>query len=325
MVKKTEQNSSAADRPVFRSNAWIWMVALVLFAGAITWVLHIRKDSLFGVRRPELRNEVRITNDGLPKAGLVADRTRLFFSQHSSQDWSLVQKSLAAGSSVTVLPTSIADPKILDISTDSELLVSSGGAEQKKPELRVVPGSGGTARRLGIYSSVAAWAPDGKIVFSQGRDFYRAEHEGSHQVKFGSALGSPSFLRVSPDGSRIRFTIGDPLVSTTMWEIQSDGTGMRMLLPLPGGPGQPCCGNWTLDGKYFVYENRGDLWVVPANGPVTAKLNPPVQLTSGPRAYHNPVPGRDGRTLYVLGTMRPTATGAESGAQEIYAFQLRLP
>ena len=325
MVKKIEQNSSAADRPVFRSNAWTWIVALVLFTGAVTSVLYIRKDSLFGVRGPELRNEVQITNDGFPKAGLVADRTRLFFTQHSSQGWSLVQKPLTAGSSTTILPSSIADPKILDTSPDSELLVSSGGAEQKKSELWVVAGSGGVPRRLGIYSSVAAWAPDGKIVFSQGRDFYRAEHEGNHPVKFASALGPVSFLRVSPGGSRIRFTIGDPLVRTTMWEIQSDGTGMTMLLPLPGGPGQPCCGNWTLDGKYFVYENSGDLWVVPANGSVTAKLNPPVQLTSGPRAYHNPVPGRDSRTLYVLGTMRPTAAGAESGAQEIYAFELRLP
>lgn len=274
---------------------------------------------------PKLGERIQITNDGLPKDGLVADRSRLYFIQRPVQGAPQLQAYPIAGGPGTVIDAAIPEPRILDVSPDSELLVSSGKLGPGDPPLWVVPASGGVPRRLGqIRAAAAAWMPDGKILFSRGRDLYRAEHDGSQPVKVATTPGPISFLRVSPDGIRMRFTMGDPPRSA-IWDAQADGTAMKPLVPLPGGPAQACGGRWTPDGKYFVYESAGDLWMIVGTGPISGRVNPPAQLTSGPLAYHDPVPGRDGRKLFAIAGVRPAAEGMKSSSEEIYAFDWQLP
>ncbi len=300
------------------------VIAVLLCLAGLALRYRERKQAARPPAQPGVGSIRQITNDGLPKKNLVGDGSRLYFNEPSHGGQVVVQIDGTASQQAAVMPPSLANANILDVSRESELLISMPQPANAVP-IWVMAASGASPRRLGDLSAQAAtFEPNGKIVFSMGNALYRAEHDGSNPVKFASALGPVSFLRISPDGSRIRFTIGDPAVRTTLWEIHSDGAEMKMLLPLPRGPGQPCCGRWTPDGKYFVYENQGDLWIMPANGPVTAKLSPPVQLTSGPRAYHDPVINRDGRTLYAIGEMR-TAAGADRGVQEIFTLQLRLP
>jgi hypothetical protein len=268
---------------------------------------------------PKLGERIQITNDGLPKDGLAADGSRLYFIQRPVKGPPKLQAYPIAGAASTVIDAAIPKPSILDVSPDSELLVSSGNVGSGDLPLWVVPASGGVPHRLGqIRGAAAAWMPDGKILFSKGRDLYRTEHDGSKPVKVASTPGPISLLRVSPDGTRMRFTMGD-LPRSTIWEAQVDGTGMKPLVPFPGGPAQACCGRWTPDGKYFVYESAGDLWMIVGTGPVSNRVNPPVQLTTGALAYHDPVPARDGRKLFAFAGARPAADGARS-SEEVYAF-----
>jgi Tol biopolymer transport system component len=69
---------------------------------------------------------------------------------------------------------------------------------------------------------------------------------------------------------------------------------------------QECCGNWTADGKYFVFQaTRGGItgiWAVSEemlSSPTSNLL--PVQLTSGPIRFTAPLPSRDGKQIFAIG------------------------
>jgi len=99
---------------------------------------------------------------------------------------------------------------------------------------------------------------------------------------------------------------------------------MLPVLPLPGGLPQVCCGNWTPDGRYFVYEDAGQLWIVATARQASGRISMPVQLTSGPLTYHDPVPSREGKRVFAIGG-QPRTDRKEISAQEVYAFDLQLP
>jgi hypothetical protein len=104
----------------------------------------------------KLRERIQITNDGVPKDGLVADRSRLYLIEHPPQGPPRLQAFPIAGGPGTVIDVAIPKPVILDVSPDSELLVSSGKVGPGDPPLWVVPASGGIPRRLGQIRSTAA-------------------------------------------------------------------------------------------------------------------------------------------------------------------------
>ena len=239
-----------------------------------------------------------MTNDALPKTNLVTDGAGLYFNK-SSFDRSLPMRMSARGGEVVPINTAVTNPKILDISPQSELLVSSAGGETGNDPFWVV--SAGSERRIGdVLGHDAVWAPNGALVFVRGDDIYIAEHYGANPRKLATAPGPPFSIKFSPDGSRMTFTIGDPNKNSTMWEAQADGSAMRPIFPRPGwnAPPEPCCGKWTPDGKYFVFENGGDIWIV---ADLFGRFSEPVQLTSGPLRFHDPLPSKDGKKLFVVG------------------------
>jgi Tol biopolymer transport system component len=180
-------------------------------------------------------------------------------------------------------------------------LISSGGAEMDNVPFWMVSTPTGSARRMDeVLGHDAVWEPGGALVFVNGKDLYIAEHDGANPRKLVEAQGPPFSLRFSPDGSRLRFTIGDPNSRSTMWQVRADGSGMVPVLPLPGWKAAPapCCGTWTPNGKYFVFVVAGDIWVV-ADRP--GKYFEPVQLTSGPLRYGGLVPSIDGKGLFAIG------------------------
>jgi len=158
----------------------------------------------------------------------------------------------------------------------------------------------------------AAWLPDGKLVFAKGADVFLAEHDGSNAHKLLTAPGPPSGIRLSPDGSRIRFTVatftfmGPTEVGgvSSLWEARADGTNPHPLLPDWNNPPQECCGNWTSDGEYFVFQSTrnglSSLWALADQHPFWRKVTrDPVQLTTGPLNFGSPVLSRDGKKLFV--------------------------
>ena len=216
------------------------------------------------------------------------------------------------------LPVPFDASVILDISPNaSELLVMSfSDNPDTNHALWAMPVLGGSPRRLGNVRSVfAAWSPDGKkLVFAEGSDLYLANYDGTNPQKLVTVPGIPGWVlsfipgwpRWSPDAKRIRFSLQDPqTLSFALWEVSSDGTNLHPLLPGWNNPSAECCGVWTPDGKYFVFQStrngRTDLWAVRENISLFQRAtHDPVQLTTGPMSFLGPNTSRDGK-LFALG------------------------
>src|SRR5207244_12348755 len=125
--------------------------------------------------------------------------------------------------------------------------------------------------------------------------------------KLVTASGLPVWPRYSPDGTRLRFTVIDfKSSSASLWEVSADGSHLRALLPGWNSPPAECCGTWTPDGKYFVFQstrnNRTDIWAIREETGFFHKTSrEPMRLTTGPIDFSSPVPSRDGKKLFVIG------------------------
>jgi Tol biopolymer transport system component len=113
--------------------------------------------------------------------------------------------------------------------------------------------------------------------------------------------------RWSPDGARIRFTLYDTTGFSSLWEVGADGRNLHhLLLNLPGDP-PVCCGDWTPDGRYFIVtsrqENIANLWLVQEKSDWLHRIDHrPLPLTVGPISYYRPLPSRDSKTIFAVGT-----------------------
>jgi len=120
----------------------------------------------------------------------------------------------------------------------------------------------------------------------------------------------PDWVRWSPDSRRIRFSVQDPrTLSFTLWEVSADGSNLHALLPGWNNPPAECCGTWTRDGKYFLFQStrngRTDLWAIPEAGNLFRRASwKPMQLTAGPMSFLSPDASRNGRDIFALGVQR---------------------
>ena len=74
-------------------------------------------------------------------------------------------------------------------------------------------------------------------------------------------------------------------------------------------PPNECCGKWTQDGKYFVFqyqnEGRWDLWALREQSDWFHRTTQqPIRLTNGPLSYDLPCPSRDSEQLFAVGSKR---------------------
>ena len=173
----------------------------------------------------------------------------------------------------------------------------------------ILPLPAGLPRRVGdILAHDASWSPNGEqIVYARGNELFLAKPDGSESRRLVTLAGPASWPRWSPDGKVLRFTMDDSKTgSQSLWEVASDGTGLRPLLPGWSSPPTECCGNWTPDGSYFVFQsdhgaNTISLWAIREKSGFLRKRNPePIQLTTGPSNMFSPVPSRDGKKLFAI-------------------------
>ena len=95
--------------------------------------------------------------------------------------------------------------------------------------------------------------------------------------------------------------------SDSLWEVQADGTHLHPLLPGWNNPSQECCGSWTPDGKYFIFQStrngKTQIWAIPEKGGLFRRARwEPTELTTGPLSYFTPVPSVDGKRLFAIGS-----------------------
>ena len=268
---------------------------------------------------PRVTGSTPVTSDGRAKTAMVTDGSRIYFSSCAYFNCSLFQAPTVGGDEVPI-QTSFSSPIVNDISPDrSQLLVNSAcpemladnaGAELQGCPLWVLPTLGRSPRPLGnIRATDAAWSPDGKeVVYTQGNSLYQAKVDGTESRKIASvaADAAPFYPRWSPDGSRLRFSVQTAHTPrTSLWEVAADGRNLHPLLPGWNNPPSECCGSWTPDGRYFLFEShRGgptNVWAIQEGGSLFQKVSTrPVQLTTGPSSTSSPVPSTDGKKIFVV-------------------------
>ena len=272
-------------------------------------------------RRPEGPAEfVQLTNDSRQKnnfawpppifdSPLATDGDRIYFTVGNESSSIPAQVSVRGGETVPIpLHLPYTGFEVMGISPDgSELLVQSFvGAELDSQEW-IIPVLGESPRRLeDLIAHDVAWSPNKQsVAFASGEGLFLLDNSNAKRKIFSSD-GVVLWPRWSPDGKRLRFTLQDAsTLSSALWEVSADGSNPHMLLPGWKKPSIECCGEWTRDGRTFVFQTgslaHSDIWAV------TEKLlgqSQPVQLTSGPLSFSAPLPSPDRQWLYMIGRQR---------------------
>src|SRR5882724_687204 len=291
-------------RPRLR-NRLIW-VSMGLILAAL-FAVSLSRPSL----PPKILRYKQITNDDQQKIGLVTDGSRLYISELVDNKSTLVQVSTTGGETVP-LTVPFPNPGLDDISASgSELFVASNDGPYPF-HYWLVPVTGGSPRPLrDIRAHDVHPSPDGQsIAYFVESDLYLGKSDGTEVRKLVTTPGkSPGSAAWSPDGRRLRFSMEDPITSAySIWEVAADGSNLHPLLRGWNDPAAECCGRWTPDGKYFLFEARHDgmtdLWAVGEEGKFLGKVNrEPVQLTTGPVHFRSPVPSKDGKKIYAIGDL----------------------
>jgi Tol biopolymer transport system component/DNA-binding winged helix-turn-helix (wHTH) protein len=243
--------------------------------------------------------------------GTATDGSRIYLPQIENGRSVLAQALIADGETSTLpLPEELAAPSLGDISPDgSRLLLRNHLATAPEQALWIVSTTGGTARRVpGILAHDATWMPDGqRILYAAGDDLSIARDNGTESHKLAMLPGRAFWLRWSPDGSRLRLTLLNSETHTsTLWEVGSDGNHAHMLLDgWDKSPAAECCGSWTDDGRYYVFQSarngNSNIWAIPEHGGFLGKPAKPIPITNGPLDYRAPIIERGGRRTFFIG------------------------
>ena len=256
---------------------------------------------------PKVSGYAQLTSDGEPKELVGTDGSRLYYNVGSGTSAGIGQVSSSGGETARLATPSAAD-RLVSVSADgAELLVADMPGNAAGPLWRV-PVLGGSPRRLGeTIGEGAAWSPDGKtLVYTNGNDLFLAGSDGTKPHKLVSVSGLATAPAWSHDGSELRFSVMDVNTGAhSLWEISATATNLRPLLAGWHDPPDECCGKWTADGKYFVFQSRGQIWVLSESRDLFRKTTAkPFQLTSSPMNLAGPMPSRDGKKLFVVGQTR---------------------
>ncbi len=289
----------------------ILLLLVALLTGLAAWL-----PTQFASVAPLLRIE-QLTRSGRIAPGKpsmeslpasVTDGLRLYVPVLSRGQSVLSQIDVHTGAvQPLALPAEIASPTLGDISPDGEtLLVRSHLSPESEQPFWLVPISGGSALRLpGVIGHDATWMPSGKkILVASGNQLIVSNPEDGSSVPFATLNGRAFWLRWSPDGTLLRFTLLDPIAHTMrLGEIGRDGKHLHTILDNWTKPSSECCGVWTGDGGSFVFQSTHagqagsiDLWKLKGKS-----VSSPVRVTDGPSSYVAPIAGRIGSRIYFLG------------------------
>jgi serine/threonine protein kinase len=312
---------TTAGREPLRRRSWRRLVAFTATAAVVALAAgaYLLRPPL---PAPRITGSRQLTNDGLQKMNVLSDGSRLYLTESSGTRQTISQVSINGGE-VAPVAVSLNNVVISDISADGSELLVAHSAPSDMP-LWSVPLPAGPPRRLGsILAHGGAWGPNGNLFYAVGSNLYVASHDGSNPRRVAVLPDIPIGIAFSPDGSRIRLTVANEATNgSSLWEMSADGSGIHELLPGWNNPPRECCGVWTPDGRYYIFqsirEGPATLWVMAERSSLLHKRwSRPMQLSAGPLSFSRPVASRDGKKLYVIG-MQPRAElvryEAKSGA-----------
>jgi len=270
---------------------------------------------------PRVDRIVQLTKSGGARRGepLYTDGPRVYYQSAGplGKDWQLRQVLLTGGQDT---PAGIpAGPfHIRGLSPDDTEFVAIFDVGEQNTVWRI-PVAGGSPRRVGnLTADDIAWSHDGNFfIYVQGNKLFRAKADGTSPrllMAAPDATARVDFVHWSPDDRRLSFTLvtsGDlgSLVSPTrqsLWEINVDGHDLHELRFNWPGTEIECCGEWTPDGHYFVFESdregSSNLWALEEKSDWWRRPNrDPVLLTSGPVNFYQPLPSRNGKNILAIG------------------------
>jgi len=266
---------------------------------------------------PRVTEIKQVTHDGYDKTGLVAGNSQVYVTELSAANRVIakvsVRSSIRTLVSSAAAKSSFSNLQALDLSSDhTRLLVSSKRAGSGDSEFWILPAAGGTPVRVGnLTGRDASWSADGtELVYSKGSALYVASGAGAQPHEVYGATGAVFAPRFSPDGRQIRFTVSNAEQNTTaLWEVGRDGSNAHELLGQWRYKSTACCGNWTVDGRYYIFQAGqtvpntalvvNSLWALSGSG--TDAHEEPVALTSGPTSFGNPSPSRGSENIWAIG------------------------
>jgi Tol biopolymer transport system component len=297
----------AAKRSAGSRKRWI-------VVGAAVTLLVLATAAYMALRplpAPQVSNYMQLTHDGNQKSLVGTDGSRIFLTTGASGPEETAAISLGGGESNRIaMPGPDMFP--VDLAADGlSFLVVDGTGYPATGPLWSLPVFGGSPRRLGDeIAHVAAWSADGKrLTYAKGTDVFFANADGSDSHKIATMKNIVSGLTVSPDDAEVRVETeeisqsGSSVVAgeRTISRVSSNGSDIRPLVPDWANTANECCGRWTPDGKYFVFQSGGQIWALASETRWVPGKPQLVQLTSSPMQLQSPLPSRDGKKLFVVG------------------------
>jgi Tol biopolymer transport system component len=311
---------SAAVSTSGTKSAVNWKRASMIAGAAIVAVAGLGYWLRPAVAPPRVLGMKQITNDETDKVAatflfaqrLITDGARLYYEVQNSNT-SLLKEVSTEGGETEAVAVGLQNHAAMEMRGGSDLLTLGDPVDVSKNEGAVwhVILPGGQPRRIGDFQAGdASWSPGGGSVYWESAGVISVTSvDGTGTRKILEADGDVGNIAFSRDGSRMRYSVADRRDSfvTALWEAGADGRNPRPLFAERDGMGSQCCGMWTQDGKYYIFEsNRGgtwNVWAVREKQHWWEKVNTiPVQLTVGPTEAKLPLPGLDGKQIFFVGT-----------------------
>jgi len=189
-------------------------------------------------------------------------------------------------------------------SRQGAILVVTYVAGETRGEMWLAGFDGSKPRQIGEYlpGNTYSVSPDLRTLLRSSKEglFARPVDGGPERLVARIDWRTPSLTFWHPSGERIGFL---PLKDgpTKLWEVKSDGTGMRPLLP--EFPGEQYSAFWSPDGERLYFVSRGEIYVRGSRRWLGWMRRPePQRLTVGSAGYHIPTEDpTDPRVIYSNG------------------------
>ncbi len=292
----------------FRTRAWpqrLFRKAVLpsaIVAGALFVIfIFLLPDTV----RLEATNPVRITrSQAFVLSPLLGGSALIYYQRYANEQYS-VAAIPNRGGGPSIIQTGLANSDLCDLAPNgtSMLLRNLIGSRDVNEPLYSM-NLGHQAHRVGnVWAYDAAWYPNRKrILYSANGVVYSSDPAGKSRRRLFEVPGNAEWFRWSPDGKILRFTVINKNEDTAIWELKVGNKKPHRLFPKM--PYYQCCGSWTPDGKFYIFQVRVDqnfqVWARQERQSSLFAFHPRTfPLIQGSVSYRGPLISRDGEKLFL--------------------------